>query len=247
MLKIVDLLTAPQQVQRDEFNDFVAKFLRKEEIEDFSVNYRARCVAECAECVDTVDHNGRSLLHWAVIDGDFEAVRFFVSEGADVNLKCSLGNTPLHWVTCLWFDKENIFAKYLVSKGGRVNTKNKNGMTSLHYAVFYGRLNSAKFLIGAGAKLNARTKFGDTALHLAVRHADVTQFLILAGADINAKNTRGNTPLHEAVWLGTLEAVKILVAAGADIEAEDAFDATPLDLAESNGQTEIAEYLLELS
>jgi len=73
------------------------------------------------------------------------------------------------------------------------------------------------------------------------------QFLIDSGADINARNNNGNTPLHEAVWVGSLESVKILVTAGADTESENEYDATPFDLAESNGQEEIAGVLLELS
>jgi len=236
-----------QQMLQDEFDEFVVKFMTREGIGGDTVNYRTRCVSECAECVEAADHNGRTLLHWATIDGDIEAIKFFVSHGADVNEKCGLGNTPLHWVVCLWSDIGNNFIDFFVSAGARVNTKNRCGHTPLHLAAFYGRRKSAELLISAGAKINTKSRSGHTPLHLAVYHVDVLEFLISAGADINARSHNGNTPLHEAVWVGSLEAVKILVAAGADTDAENEYDATPFELAESNGQEEIAGFLLELS
>jgi len=157
MLKIVEHSAAQRQTQQGEFDEFFVKFLRKEGT-DSNGNYRARCVAECAEHVNAVDHSGRSLLHWATIDGDFDAVQFLVAHGANVNLKCGLGNMPLHWVACLWFDRGNHFSQFLVSKGADVNAKNKRGLTPLHFAAFYGRLGTAKFLVSAGAKVNAHNK-----------------------------------------------------------------------------------------
>ena len=247
MTVIQEQTAAWQQKLQDEFDEFVVKFLPREGIDESTVSYRARCVLECAECVEAADHNGRTLLHWAAIDGDIEAIKFFVSHGADVNEKCGLGNTPLHWVTCLWNDSDNCLIDFLVSVGSRVNTKNKDGHTPLHLAAFYGRLKSAELLISIGAKINAKSRSGHTPLHLAVYHVDVLQFLIDSGADINARSHNGSTPLHEAVWVSSLEAVKILVAAGADTETENEYDATPFELAESNGQAEIAGFLLELS
>jgi len=247
MTVIHEQTAAWQQMLQDEFDEFVVKFLPREGIGESTVSYRTRCVLECAECVEAVDHNGRTLLHWASIDGDIEAIKFFVSHGADVNEKCGLGNTPLHWVTCLWNDIGSDFIDFLVSSGARVNTKNKNGHTPLHMAAFYGRRKSAELLISVGAKTNAKSRSGHTPLHLAVYHVDVLQFLIDSGADINARSNNSNTPLHEAVWVGSLEAVKILVAAGADTDAENEYDTTPFELAESNGQEEIAGFLLELS
>ena len=80
MLKIVEHSAAQRQTQQNEFVKFFAKFLRKEGT-DSNGNYRARCIAECAEHINAVDHSGRSLLHWATIDGDFEAVQFLVAHG----------------------------------------------------------------------------------------------------------------------------------------------------------------------
>ena len=241
MMKILEQTDSPPQV---EFDKFFAQFLVRGEISGAHVGYRTRCVAECCGDVFTVDHNGRTLLHWAIIDGNFEAVQFLVSNGAEVNVKCSLGNTPLHWITCLWFDNGDYFARFLVSQGADVNATNNRGLTPLHFAAFYGKVHSAKFLISAGAAVNINNNpYKYTPLHLAVRDAETARFLISVGADIHAKNNWGYTPLHEAAWTGTLETVKILIAAGADIDVKDEFSETPLDVAVRNGHTEVAEYL----
>jgi ankyrin repeat protein len=244
MIKILEQSASPQQ----EFDKFFTKFLAREEAEESHISYRTRCISECCGDVNAVDHNGRTLLHWGTIDGDFEAIQILVSHGADVNAKCCLGNTALHWIACLWFDMGNHLTRYLVSKGADVNAKNKRGLTPLHYAAFYARLESVKFLVSAGAKINAQNnKFKYTPLHFAVRDVDITKFLVSSGADIHARNNWGHTVLHEAACIGAIETVKILITAGADFDAKDDFGETALDVAARNRHTDVLEYLSDLN
>ena len=243
MIKILE----QSALRQAEYDKFFIQFLTRGGASESLVDYRTRCIAECCGDVSTVDHNGRTLLHWATIDGNIEAVKRLISLGADINARCSLGNTPLHWVTCLWFDSNNDFAKLLVSNGADVNAQSKRGLTPLHLAAFYGKVESVKYLVSVGAKINAcNNRFKFTPLHLAVRDIDTVLYLISVGAHIHVKNNWGHTPLHDAAWIGVLDVVKVLVVAGADINAKDDFDETPFDVARRNSQTEVIEYLSDL-
>lgn len=57
-----------------------------------------------------------------------EDVRFFVSKGADVNVKDNYGRTPLHKTQ---FNKSVDTAKFLVSKGADANAKDSTGSSPL--------------------------------------------------------------------------------------------------------------------
>ena len=70
--------------------------------------------------------------------------------------------------------------------------------------------------------------------------ADIVSLLLTAGADVNGHGSQKDfggfhshaAPLHQAVYSGSLEAVKIFVQAGADLDATDKiYDGTPLDWA----------------
>ena len=178
-------------------------------------------------------------------------VRYFVSQGADVNAKCDNGlMTPLLCATRLG----NVeIAQFLISRGADVNAKNNGGWTPLHSAARGGNVEMVKFLISKGADVNAKLDKDPTPLHVAVSNGNVeiVQFLISRGADVNAKNNGGWTPLHWAVsGGGNVEIAKFLASKGADINARardtsvvGAREVTPLDMAEQRSNTEMVKYL----
>lgn len=66
---------------------------------------------------------------------------------------------------------------------------------------------------------------------------------LLIDINVNAKDDRENTPLHYAAMRNLPTCVQTLVAHGAYLFCENADHSTPCDLAERNGQKDIALYL----
>ena len=111
----------------------------------------------------------------AAIDGNIEAVKQAIADGADVNAKPG-GITPLHWAA--WRGRKEI-AELLIAKGADLNTKNKDGGTPLHNAAWKGHVEIAKLLIVKNADVNAKDVEGQTPLDWAEeeKHKEIADLL----------------------------------------------------------------------
>ncbi|KAJ1483350.1 ankyrin repeat-containing domain protein [Baffinella frigidus] len=68
--------------------------------------------------LDSMDHEGRTPLHWAAANGEVAVVQSLVQEGADLNLGCRYAfQSPLHYAS-RWGRTE--VAKELVDSGADV-------------------------------------------------------------------------------------------------------------------------------
>jgi hypothetical protein len=100
--------------------------------------------------INSIDQEGETPLHIALIDGRFKIAKYLINKGADVNARCNTGATPLiHAVrfrVLLFHDTGGQFAKklepssdpdqsevvkLLMSKGADVNAADKIGATPL--------------------------------------------------------------------------------------------------------------------
>ena len=153
----------------------------------------------------------------AAAQGDLEAVRTLLRDGADVNAAQGDGMTALHWAA-LRGDAEMV--SVLVYAGANVASTTRLGAyTPLHLASRDGRADAVTLLIEAGGNANATTTTGVTPLHLAAAGGDVSTLtrLLAAGAEVDAREeASGQTPLIFAAAAGRLEAVQALIAHGAD-------------------------------
>ena len=143
-----------------------------------------------------------------------EYLKYFVSQGADVNAKTHEYNvTPLHWAVSIG-DIEIV--KFLVSKGADVHAKELTGSTPLFLAVpESGNVEIAQFLVSKGASVNVKDKEDVTPLHWAVgeRNVNAVKFFVSQGADVHAEDVYGESPISEAMAAGddtAAEIVKIL-------------------------------------
>ena len=101
-------------------------------------------------------------IHEAARDGNIEAVKQHLADGADVNAKDDLdGMTPLHFAV-VSMHKE--IAELLIRNGADVNAKDDLGLTSLYHAVIEEQKEIAELLIAKGADVNAKNNFGETPL-----------------------------------------------------------------------------------
>ncbi len=90
-------------------------------------------------------------IHDAASQGNINAIKAHIANGANLNSKDESGWTPLHWATSKVHNKA---AKMLIAKGADVNIVNKDGLAPLDYAEneLFG------VLIDNGAKSGAQLK-----------------------------------------------------------------------------------------
>jgi len=167
------------------------------------------------------DKYRRTPLHSASRYGAFEAARFLLDRGADMNVKDESRNTPLHLASIFRHDE---IVDLLIQHKADVNILNVQGQAPLHLASLYGNPESIKLLLEGGAKINIRDADGNTPLHIAVlyRNPENLDEILKENLDIDALNTEGYTPLHLSVRRPDNEkAIELLLQQGADINITD--------------------------
>ena len=179
----------------------------------------------------------------AAENGDLQAVRWLIANGADVNAKNNDGWTPLLYAA----RKSAEVAKLLIDNGAEVNAKDEDGRTPLLYAAGNNAAEVAKLLIDNGADVNAKNKKGRTPLHWAAGEnaAAVAKLLIDNGAEVNAKSNGGVTSLHAAAFKNAAAVAKLLIDKGANIEAKDNDGDTPLSDAAYWNRAAVAKLLID--
>jgi ankyrin repeat protein len=151
-------------------------------------------------------------------NGDMEALRALLKQGASVNAAGADGTTALHWAS---YRDEVESADLLIRAGAKVNAANDLGVTPLWTASLNGSAAMVRRLLAAGANPNLALLLGETPVMVASRSGNpaVVEQLIAKGADVNAHAARGQTALMWAVAQKHPEVVKLLIAHGANIHA----------------------------
>ncbi|MBB4805405.1 cytohesin [Chryseobacterium defluvii] len=181
----------------------------------------------------------------AAVEGNLEAVKKFVSQGADINYTEAGGNCAVF--SAAW--EGNIPALELYhSLGALIDWEKSNN--PLCNAAFNGQAASVRWLLEKGANPNfSFADTGENALHYTIcktsepeQRTEIVKLLVNAGTDVNKKTIdgeetlcfmrdaflKGETPLHRAAAYGNAELIKILLDAGADPSVKDAYGDTPI-------------------
>lgn len=202
--------------------------------------------------INSLDGSGKSLLHFAAIDSDKEAVKLLLEKAADPNLKDAKDNTPLDYAFAAPMSLEHIrVAELLVQAGGRSQTETvaycvpaiktsnfdirfEDGLAPLHFAAREGHLGVIKYLLEKKAKPDAKNASGATPLQEAFRMGklEAAALLIQAGANVNAKDAKGNSAMHLVMPQGVrLAGLELLLASKADPNIKDDHGDSPLHVA----------------
>ena len=156
----------------------------------------------------------------AAMQGNKDAVRTLLKQGADVNTAQGDGMTALHWAA----QKGDVeLAKTLLYAGANVKAATRvGGYTPMLIAARNGNAAMIQTLAEAGADPNSATMNGTTALMFAAQagSADAVKALIDRGADVNAKEkVKAETALMIAAAYGRTDVIRVLTTKGADLEA----------------------------
>ena len=184
----------------------------------------------------------------AAEDGDADAVRKAVKDGADLETRDSKGRTPL-LLASLGDHVEA--ARVLVREGADPDAQDDRDDSAWLVTGVTGSAAMARVLIPAGPDYTVTNRYGGTSLIPAGERGHVGYVReVLRSTDIKVDhvNRLGWTALLEAVILGDggadhQKVVALLLEAGADPELADKDGVTPLQHAERRGYGEIAKLL----
>ena len=134
------------------------------------------------------------ILLYAARRGSGDICKILIDSGANVNVKDSGDNTPLHCAA-----RADV-CKILIDSGADVNARNSGGSTPLHRAAHYHGADVCKELIDAGANVNVKNSGGSTPLHNAacVGKLQAVELLASNNADVSISNNKGQTALQLA-------------------------------------------------
>ena len=124
----------------------------------------------------------RALLD-AAENGNIEAARQAIADGADVDTLDKRGRAPIQNA----LHSNNIEAvKLLIDNGANLNAKAPNSWTPLYEAVLIGHMETVKLLIENGANVNAKDQMGGTPLDQ-VQNEEIIDYLRLYGGKTGAE------------------------------------------------------------
>jgi hypothetical protein len=180
--------------------------------------YVSRMSEEHPEWLDKgSEHGGSTVLHAVCLGGLMQFVPELVTRFGDVDLKDSLGRTPLFWAC--WGGHLAVF-EYLLSVGADAEVVSRGDRTMLHAACDGGNLVMVRALLDMGLDVNTGREGVDSVLHIAchVGNLALIQSLFERGASIESLDVEGYTPLTRALCLGHGEAAEYLVSVGGQLE-----------------------------
>ncbi|MDR0878441.1 MAG: ankyrin repeat domain-containing protein, partial [Treponema sp.] len=202
--------------------------------------------------VDSVDPQGRTILHLAGIAGNAQGIDKILAVKNAAGKKDNDGKTALDLALARPDSRNHMeAAERLILAGGysenplfscfapavrssNYNIRTADGLTPLHYAAGAGYAGLITFLIEKKADVNAKSASGATPLHEAARSGNISvmESLIARGAEVNTQDAKGNSVLHIGIPPAShREAIALFLSHGANPNLRDEHGESPLHIA----------------
>ncbi|MCF7852967.1 MAG: ankyrin repeat domain-containing protein [Simkaniaceae bacterium] len=182
-------------------------------------------------------------LHLSAGKGHQLAVKFFLTQGVDIDSGATTGNTPLILAVV---NKQIGIVDFLLHNGANPNIKNKDGKTALHFATLQGDVEYVARLLEGRADLFEENHSHDNALQLAVHtnHLDILCTMLNHIECPEKRQLQLDTLLIKAVRSNQKDMILFLCRAGANVFFRNSEDLSCLTLAARMGNIEIIALLL---
>lgn len=195
--------------------------------------------------INSTNSEGLTALHISVEYERINIIDFLLENGAEIDIQCNKGNTPLmHGIEKNV--QEEIINKLITCKSN-FDIQNVKGKTALMLATEKGYKNVIRILLEAKCQYDLKDHEDNTILHLTIDKCDILKLFLekLKYSNcINSKNKRGFTPLLHNIH--DIESVKILLASNVDPNACSTLEGvTALLLAAKLGDINLVNLLLK--
>jgi ankyrin repeat protein len=195
------------------------------------------------------DYNarGQCCLSIAMINGNFDLVRYLLEKGVDINMapESAQFDTVLHQQV-RFGDAEKV--AFILSLNPNAGATNLYGQTPMHVAVIENKPEIVRLMSDAGVFIDPKERDARTPLHFAATQDNATMAALLLelGANIESSDRQRQTPLHAAVVAGSMNAMNLLLEKGADMKWRDRDGRDALHLAAIHQRMNCLEKLLAL-
>ena len=203
--------------------------------------------------IESIDSSGRTIIHIASIEGNFQAVdsilSIFTPDSALLNKRDNDRKNALDYalsrpdsvrhmeiaeqLILSGANSENPIFSYFAPavRSANYNIRRNESFAPIHYAVRDNYPGMLSFLFEKNVDVNIKNDSGSTPLHEAVRAGNIAFMTMLLdrGAEVNSIDGKGNTPLHTGSPANVhREALSLLLEKGADPNLRDEHGDTPL-------------------
>lgn len=194
----------------------------------------------------SMNDQGLSAMHFFCRKGDYDAVKFLLDHGADLEeFRPQNKRTPLIEASRKGHVK---IVKLLLSRGADVHKIDNRKATSLINAAWNGYTQIAEMLLDHGANIEAQNQHNFTALSECCSHGRVEtgRMLLKRGAKTERFDEDGYAPIHYAAWKGHYHLVKAILDAGGNANLPHSKTAyTALAEASKHGHLNLVKLLIE--
>ena len=195
--------------------------------------------------LEVKDETGATALHHFASQGDVDAVRTLLKQGADFETVVERNRqTPLFVASERGFVE---IVEMLLSHGANTECTDTRRSTPLITAGKYGQMRVGKLLLDHGANIEASNQHNFTALAECCDHGrvEMAHMLLKRGAKFDRFDEWGSTPLHQAAVHCPVEVVEDILDRGADVNVLNSrYHWTALTEACNEGRLPIVEFLL---
>lgn len=191
-------------------------------------------------------------MHFAVLAGQSDVVRFLIDQDMSVNIPTDLGQSPLHFAAQIG---DEFIIAMLVENGAILDAQDVNGRTPLHYAAENAARMSVKFLLDFQANPNIMDNRYCTPLQLATEIGDTecVRMLLEGGStpDVCFDKLSVRDPivswsaLHVAAKNSNLEVMRMFLENDANADVANNMNMTPLHVAAGQNCPEMIDLLVE--
>ena len=186
--------------------------------------------------------DGYVAIHEAAINGCDDCIVILINHGADIDIVCERGFTPLALAV-----KHSHYStvRLLLECGAFIESQTLQYQTPLHISVAINNENITALLLNHGADMEYRAENGFTPLNTAIVRDAVgcVRELLDRGCDVESEVSGGFNCCHIAVTLNHIRCLQLCCDRGADLEHK-ANGLSPLFVAASLGRTACVTELL---
>ncbi|MDF2964870.1 MAG: ankyrin-2-like [Rickettsiaceae bacterium] len=198
--------------------------------------------------INHIDSSGNTVLHYAVMNNNFEYCRILLENKANITVQNGKGESPIAYAAK--YGRPEIMNLFLANIANINEIHEHNGYSLLHYAVQQNNLKVIELLLENGANIDLPSSQGKgnvspLILTIQKHRLEPLKMMLPLINDINQKDDQGWTLLHHAAHQGNTEAIEYLVSQGAAIDASDLNGYTPLHIATEDNCYEAVKTLID--
>ena len=161
------------------------------------------------ELINKTNHEGRSALFSACLEGRNDIAQLLLSNTADINLSDKDGRSPL--IVAAEYGHSNV-VQTLINSNASIDQAKNNGVTPLWQACQNGHLKTVEILLNNNADPYKTRNDGSTPIYTAAQQGQtkIVEKLLDNNFPINDKSFNNYTILHAAAVKNKVDVVKLI-------------------------------------